>query len=71
MPDTPTEIKYRATVAAHWPTGPVPCCVKHAGGLVRVGRAMGVHVAVTPLAVPVECANCVNEAKAQEQRDAA
>lgn len=57
------DTKHPATVVAHWSTGPTAACEKHADGLVRLGKFLGLHVPLTKLEVPTECANCVNEAK--------
>jgi hypothetical protein len=62
------EIKRPADVVAHWSTGPVPACEKHALALVGLGRFMGLHVALTHLDEPAECANCVNEAKNKDEQ---
>ena len=55
------EIKYPATCTAHWATGPVDCCEKHAKQIVALGNAMGTHVAITKLEKESECLNCKNE----------
>ena len=52
-----------ATCEAHWSTGSVPCCDRHARKLVGLGRFMGLHVPLTQLTEPAQCTNCVNEAK--------
>ena len=57
------KVKYPATVVAHWPSGPVNCCIQHANSLVGLGKFMGCHVAVTTLVGEYECVNCVNENK--------
>ncbi len=50
-----------ATCTAHWATGPVNCCEKHAKQIVTLGVVMGTHVAVTELEEKAECKNCENE----------
>ena len=54
---------FPATKTAHWPTGPVFCCDRHAQALERIGSALGMQLAITH-AVPddAECVNCRNEA---------
>lgn len=55
--------EYPATRIVHWPTGPVPCCARHAAGLLKLGAFLGGHIVSTALTEPAECTNCVNEAK--------
>lgn len=55
-------IKFPATCDAHWASGPVPCCERHAKEIVTLGKFMGVHVPLTKLLEPAECTNCCNEA---------
>ena len=58
------EKNYPATHIVHWPTGPVPCCEKHAKGLVGLANMLGSHVGVTiNLDTSLKCTNCINEAK--------
>ena len=57
------EIKYRATMLVHWPTGPVPACDMHGQQLAGLADFLGSHVALTKLDEPAECVNCVNEAR--------
>ena len=57
------EIKYPATQIVHCPTGPEPCCDKHAEGLVAIHKSLGCHVICSIPDTPQECNNCVNEAK--------
>lgn len=52
-----------AEVLAHWPSGPVPCCMHHAYGLVKLGALMGVQVILTKLINKAQCTNCVSEDK--------
>lgn len=52
-----------ATCDAHWATGPVPSCDRHAQELVALGRFMAFRVILTALTEPAQCANCVNENK--------
>lgn len=56
-------ITHPATCNAHWANGPTPACDEHARGIVALGRFMGMHVPLTKLDQPANCANCVNEAK--------
>lgn len=59
-----TKTKYPAPFLAHWATGPVACCEKHANGLVKLGGFMGSHVAVTVNTdESLECSNCKDEAE--------
>ena len=58
-----TKTKYPASCVAHWATGPVNCCEKHARGLVALGNILGTHVAITKLEEEAECVNCKNESK--------
>lgn len=54
--------KYPAPFLAHWATGPVACCEKHAKEIVGLGKFMG---AVVPVSEnhdeSKECQNCINE----------
>jgi hypothetical protein len=61
------EIRFPATCEAHWSSGPVASCDKHAQEIVGLGRFMGLHVPLTTLTEPKECANCLNEAKEQSR----
>jgi len=57
-----TKIEYPATHVAHWATGPVNCCARHAGEIVALSNLMGFHTAVTiPAAPGSTCKNCDNE----------
>lgn len=56
--------EFPATFLVHWPTGPVPACVRHARGLINLGRVLGSHIVATAAPDGSRCENCVNEAKA-------
>lgn len=62
-----TDSSFPATHIAHWPTGPVNCCERHANDLVKLSNFLGSHLAVT---IPAEdgstCKNCENEARDAE-----
>lgn len=55
--------EYPAECICHWPTGPVPCCDRHARALSALAEVMGTHIAVTPADEGQTCTNCENEAK--------
>lgn len=61
MSDIADSPKYPATVLVHWPSGPVATCDEHGLQLVGLGNFLGSHIVATPLTVPAECVNCVNE----------
>ena len=56
-----TRKRYPATCMVHWPTGPVPCCHKHANGLLALAGMLGSHVVSTVIEDGPECTNCLNE----------
>ena len=58
------EEEFPANHIAHWPTGPVFVCEKHANQLKGLGETMGwhVHTESLPEAVIVACKNCEREA---------
>ena len=57
-------IIFPAPFVAHWATGPVECCDRHAKHLVGLGSFMGTHVVVTHNEnINGECSNCINESK--------
>lgn len=55
--------KYPAEYTVHWPTGPVPCCQKHAAALRGLANSLGGHVNIEAAAAGAQCMNCVNEAE--------
>ena len=57
------KIKYPAIIRAHWPTGPMDCCIEHATQITNMGKIMGCHVHVESIGPGFECSNCVNENK--------
>lgn len=58
------QTKYPAGFIIHWPTGPVNACLIHANGIVKLGKFMGSHIAVTFGDMwEDECFNCKNEAE--------
>ena len=55
----------RAEFTVHTPTGPVHSCVKHARQIEGLMRMLGAHTHAVKAPDGVECANCINEAKAK------
>ncbi len=60
----------RAIVMAHTPSGATPCCDEHANKLHSLMSSMGAHCNITLILEdePVECVNCINEAKKAEKK---
>jgi hypothetical protein len=57
-----SKVKYPAEYEVYWPTGPVPCCDKHASALIRLGSMLGQNIGASVIqGEEVECMNCVNE----------
>lgn len=52
---------YPAIFTVHTPTGPTNACVKHARGVEKLFRFMGVHTNATRAPDGAQCDNCVNE----------
>ena len=58
------KVLFPAPFLAHWCTGPVECCEKHANSLVSLGQFMGTHVHISDNPnLEGECLNCINENK--------
>lgn len=58
------EVLFPAPYLAHWVTGPVACCRKHADDIVKLGAFTGAHVAITENPNEKdECSNCIDENK--------
>lgn len=53
----------RAAFRAHWPTGPVLLCKRHANGLVAIGEALGSHTHLESYVGEERCISCLNAAK--------
>ncbi len=60
MPIKSKKINFPATCVVNWPTGPVPCCDKHAHVLITLSTMLGHYVVKTTLNEAEECSNCVN-----------
>lgn len=58
-------LKHPAEFTVYTPTGPVHSCVKHARQIQGLMRMLGVHMYAVEAPDGVECANCINEAKAK------
>ena len=58
-------LKHPAEFTVHTPTGPVHSCVKHARQIEGLMRMLGAHTHAVKAPDGVECANCINEAKAK------
>lgn len=62
-----SEPKYPAAMIIYWHGQETAACTRHADALTKLARFMGVSPPPSsPLPAPAECANCVNEAKANE-----
>lgn len=48
----------KATIIAHWATGPAFCCEDHAKKLKALGKVLGLHVPMMPYTGEEECSNC-------------
>lgn len=59
------ELKFPATGMSHGPSGATPTCDRHAGMFSALFGFMGGHTNRTVLTEPMECTNCLNEAKAK------
>ena len=57
--------KHPAEFTVHTPTGPVHSCVKHARQIEGLMRMLGAHTHAVKAPDGVDCANCINEAKAK------
>ena len=64
-------LKYPAEFTVHTPQGPVHSCVKHARQIEGLMRMLGAHTHAVKAPDGVECANCINEAKAKGESNAA
>lgn len=53
---------FPAVVICHTPTGPTPCCTKHARQLAALMSIMGSHVHEEKAPEGAQCTNCVNAA---------
>ena len=60
-----TDTRFAATRVVHWPSGPVPCCDRHAVALCGLGQLMGGHVVSTTAPPGAQCQNCVVEHQAE------
>ena len=58
-------LKHPAEFTVHTPTGPVHSCFKHARQIEGFMRMLGAHTHAVKAPDGVECANCINEAKAK------
>lgn len=54
---------FPASIIAHWATGPVHCCLKHANYLKNISTALGYHTHLEPYSGDEQCQNCLNEDK--------
>ena len=59
------ELKFPATGMSHTPSGATPTCDRHARGVANLFAMLGASTNRTVLPEPMECTNCVNEAKAK------
>lgn len=58
---------FPATRVVHWPSGPVPCCDRHAHELRGLASFLGTYLGPDTMpAAGVECTNCVNASKDAE-----
>ena len=58
-------VKFPASLVIYYPSGPVPCCARHAQQLVRVLEIMGHFAVCGPAVAGAECSNCVSEGNRQ------
>ncbi|MDD2898969.1 MAG: hypothetical protein PHI31_09680, partial [Desulfuromonadaceae bacterium] len=56
-------IQFPAKWAVHTVSGATACCDRHKDALISLMGFMGAHSIANPLEFPMECTNCINEAK--------
>lgn len=61
------EQNHPAEFIAHWPSGPVACCLEHANQIVKLAEFLGSHVAISrSLDDTSQRPNCISESNADK-----